>query len=111
MGTSPWLLCKIDPHGFSDALNGWLAAPHGTLPRGLAIDGKYVRNLVLTLCLSEHESGAPAAIAIVEQAPVRVALISVRFRQNVTLPWPQIFEHCAHSSVTVMCLISGKSIK
>ena len=44
--------------------------PCGTLPRGLAIDGKYVRNLVLTLCLSEHESGAPAAIAIAAQAPV-----------------------------------------
>ena len=64
------LLCKIDPHGFADALNGWLAAAHGTLPRGLAIDGKYVRNLVLTLCMSEHESGSPAAIAIAEQAPV-----------------------------------------
>jgi hypothetical protein len=64
------LLCKIDPHGFAAALNGWLSAAHGTLPRGLAIDGKYVRNLVLTLCLSEHESGAPAAIAIAEPAPV-----------------------------------------
>ena len=64
------LLCKIDPHGFAAALNGWLAAAHGTLPRGLAIDGKYVRNLVLTVCLSEHESGAPAAIAIAKQAPV-----------------------------------------
>jgi hypothetical protein len=64
------LLCKMDPHGFADALNGWLAAAHGTLPRGLAIDGKYVRNLVLTLCLSEHESGAPAAIAIAAPAPV-----------------------------------------
>jgi len=62
------LLGKIDPHGFADALNGWLAAAHGTLPRGLAIDGKYVRNLVLTLCPGEHESGAPAAIAT--QAPV-----------------------------------------
>jgi hypothetical protein len=29
-----------------------------------------VRNLVLTLCMSEHESGAPAAIAIAGQAPV-----------------------------------------
>jgi hypothetical protein len=64
------LLCKMNPHGFADALNGWLADPHGSLPRGLAIDGKYVRNLVLTLCLSEHESGAPAAIAIAAQAPV-----------------------------------------
>ena len=51
------------PHEFAAALNGWLSVAHGTLPRGLAIDGKYVRNLVLTLCLSEHESGAPAAIA------------------------------------------------
>jgi hypothetical protein len=64
------LLCKIDPHEFAAALNGWLAAAHGTLPRGLAVDGKYVRNLVLTLCLSEHGSGAPAAIAIAAQAPV-----------------------------------------
>ena len=64
------LLCTMDPHGFAAALNGWLSAAHGTLPRGLAIDGKYVRNLVLTLCLSEHESGAPAAIAIAEQAVV-----------------------------------------
>ena len=58
------LLCKMDPHGFAAALNGWISAPHCTLPRGLAIDGKYVRNIVLTLCLSEHESGLPAAIAI-----------------------------------------------
>ena len=64
------LLGKMDPHGFADAINGWLAAAHGTLPRGLAIDGKYVRNLVLTLCLSVHESGAPAAIAIAAPAPV-----------------------------------------
>jgi len=60
----------MNPHEFAAALNGWLSAAHGTLPRGLAIDGKYVRNLVLTLCLSEHESGAPAAIAIAVQAPV-----------------------------------------
>ena len=44
----------------------------------MAIDEKYVRNLVLTPCLSEHESRAPAAaiaaitaiaIAIAELAP------------------------------------------
>jgi hypothetical protein len=64
------LLCKLDPHEFCAALGQWLAAYHGTLPRGLALDGKYVRDLVLTLCLSEHESGAPTAIAIATQAPV-----------------------------------------
>ena len=44
-------------------------------------------------------------------AILRVALLSVKFRQGVTLPWPQIFEHCNHSSVPAMSLINGKSIK
>ena len=44
-------------------------------------------------------------------ATLRVALISVRFRQGVTLPWPQIFERCVHSSVPAMSLINGKPIK
>ena len=41
----------------------------GTLPRGLALDGKYVRDSVLTLCLSDHDSGAPAAIALSDAKP------------------------------------------
>lgn len=44
-------------------------------------------------------------------AILRVALISVKFRQGVTLPWPQIFENCARSSVPAISLINGKSIK
>ena len=44
-------------------------------------------------------------------AILRVALLSVKFRLSVTLPWPQIFEHCGHSSVPAMSLINGKSIK
>ena len=43
-------------------------------------------------------------------AIMRVALISVRFRQHVTLSWPRIFEQCAHSTVKAMSLINGKSI-
>ena len=44
-------------------------------------------------------------------AILRVALLSVKFRQGVTLPWPEIFEQCAHSTVPAMSLINGKSIK
>lgn len=44
-------------------------------------------------------------------AILRVALLSVKFRQRVTLSWPKIFEQCAHSTVTAMSLINGKSIK
>lgn len=63
------LLGKLDPNDLADALSTWLAAHHGTLPRALALDGKYVRDLVLTLALSEHESGAPVAITIASKEP------------------------------------------
>lgn len=44
-------------------------------------------------------------------AILRVALISVKFRQGVSLSWPNIFEQCAHSTVPAFSLINGKSIK
>lgn len=44
-------------------------------------------------------------------AILRVALISVKFRQAVPLSWPRIFEQCAHSTVSAFSLINGKSIK
>jgi hypothetical protein len=35
----------------------------------LALDGKYIRDLLLTLSLSEHESGAPVAVTIASKEP------------------------------------------
>jgi hypothetical protein len=63
------LLRALDPNVLAEALNGWLASHHGTLPRALALDGKYVRDTVLTLALSEHESGAPVAVTIASKEP------------------------------------------
>lgn len=63
------LLGKLDPNDLADTLNAWLAAHHGTLPRALALDGKYIRDLLLTLSLSEHESGAPVAVTIASKEP------------------------------------------
>jgi hypothetical protein len=44
-------------------------------------------------------------------AILRVALISLKFRNGVTWSWPRVFEHCSHSTVPAMSLINGKSIK
>ncbi len=55
-------LTQIDPQAFSRCLNLWLESNLGTLPRALAIDGKWIRDRALSLCLSEHETGAPVAI-------------------------------------------------
>lgn len=63
------LLCKIDPHAYAKELSEWMQTHLGTLPRALALDGKYVRDSVLTLCLSDHDSGAPTAIALADPKP------------------------------------------
>ena len=61
------LLIKIDPHQLADCLNQWLQANVGTLPRALAIDGKWIRDRALSLCLSDHETGAPVAMGFAKQ--------------------------------------------
>jgi len=63
------LLKQLDPEVLAGALNDWLWSHHGELPRALALDGKYVRELVLTLALSEHESGAPVAMTLASKEP------------------------------------------
>ena len=63
------LVKQLDPDALAATLNSWLASHCGTLPRALALDGKYVRDLVLTLALSEHESGAPVAMTIASKEP------------------------------------------
>lgn len=60
-------LTKIKPEEFSDCLNTWLGSNLGTLPRALAVDGKWIRDRALSLCLSDHETGAPVAIGFAAQ--------------------------------------------
>lgn len=57
---------QIDVEAFATCLNGWLGTHIGTLPRALALDGKWVRDRALSLCLSEHESGAPVAVGFAQ---------------------------------------------
>lgn len=61
------LLIKIDPHQLADCLNQWLQANLGTLPRALAVDGKWIRDRALSLCLSEHQTGAPVAMGFAKE--------------------------------------------
>jgi len=60
-------LTQIEPKAFSDCLNRWLGSNLGTLPRALAVDGKWIRDRALSLCLSDHETGAPVAIGFAAQ--------------------------------------------
>lgn len=58
------LLHAIDPEAYAQALNAWLQANEGALPRSLAIDGKSVGDgkvgMIISLC--RHEDGRPVAM-------------------------------------------------
>jgi hypothetical protein len=56
------LLRQLDPDAFAACISQWLAAHQGELPRALALDGKWVRDRLLSVALSEHQSGAPVAL-------------------------------------------------
>jgi len=56
------LLHQLDPDAFAACLSRWLADHQGELPRALALDGKWVRDRLLGVTLSEHDSGAPVAV-------------------------------------------------
>jgi hypothetical protein len=53
------LLKKMDLQLLSSHLSLWTQAQMGTLPKSLAMDGKSISDLVHTLSLVDHETGAP----------------------------------------------------
>ena len=61
------VLTRLDPEAFAQVLNRWLAAHAGTLPGALALDAKFIRDAVGVLSLVEADTGAPVALAIVDQ--------------------------------------------
>lgn len=57
------LLRKIDIDAFAQCLSAWLAEHSGSLPAALALDGKFIRDTVGVVCLVDHETGVPRAMA------------------------------------------------
>jgi hypothetical protein len=61
------LLRKLDVDAFAHCLSEWLAQHAGSLPCALALDGKFIRNTVGIVCLVDHETGVPHAMARASQ--------------------------------------------
>lgn len=61
------VLTRLDPELFARSLNRWLAQHAGTLPGALALDAKFIRDAVGVLSLVEADTGAPVAMAVVDQ--------------------------------------------
>ena len=56
------LLAKLDVNRFAEHLSAWLTQHRGTLPVALALDGKFIRDTVGLVCMSEHDTGVPHAM-------------------------------------------------
>ena len=56
------LLKKLDIDAFAKVLTEWLQQYSGTLPKALALDGKYIRDVVGIVCLAAHETGVPQSM-------------------------------------------------
>ena len=61
------LLRKLDLDRFAQLLSHWLGQHAGTLPAALALDGKFIRDTVGLVCLVDHETGVPCAMATASQ--------------------------------------------
>jgi hypothetical protein len=57
------LLSKLHPDVLAESLSDWLRTHSGSLPASLALDGKMVRDTVGIVCLTDHETGVPHAMA------------------------------------------------
>ena len=57
------LLRKLDIDAFAQCLSTWLSQHSGSLPAALALDGKFIRDTVGVVCLVDHETGVPRAMA------------------------------------------------
>lgn len=57
------LLRQLDIDKFSELLSHWLQQHTGSLPTALALDGKFIRDTVGIVCLVDHETGVPRAMA------------------------------------------------
>ena len=57
------LLRQLDVDEFAERLSQWLQQHTGRLPAALALDGKFIRDTVGIICLADHETGVPRAMA------------------------------------------------
>jgi hypothetical protein len=61
------VLTRMDATAFAVHLHGWLQARAEALPQALAMDGKMIRDVIGVLTLSQHDDGAPQALALYDQ--------------------------------------------
>lgn len=110
-------LRTLDLDDFARKLSGWMSAQEGTLPRQLAMDGKFVKEVVGVVSVVNVESGAPVAVAPVSrkegetgrcEMPVGRRLLSETDLTNALVCADAL--HCQHDTVRAVARSNGESL-
>lgn len=94
------LLAKLDVNGFAKCLSAWLVQHRGTLPVALAMDGKFIRDIVGLVCLVEHDTGVPHAMCKASQKEGEGADCELKAAQRLIEQQPDL----SHAIITADAL-------
>ena len=111
------LLKQLDPDEFASVLGEWIRAHEGSLPRQLALDGKFVRDVAGMVSLTDAMSGVPLAMASAsqkegegEKCEMRVAhsLIKASDLSNAIVSADAL--HCQQETVREILMSGGEAL-
>lgn len=110
-------LRTLDLDDFARKLTEWMSAQEGTLPRQLALDGKFVKDVMGIVSVVNVENGAPVAVAPVSnkegetgkcEMPVGRRLLSEMDLTNALVSSDAL--HCQHETVRTVARSNGESL-
>ena len=110
-------LRTLDLDDFARKLTEWMSAQEGTLPRQLALDGKFVKEVIGVVSVVNVENGAPVAVAPVSrkegetgkcEMPVGRRLLSEMDLTNALVCSDAL--HCQHETVRTVARSNGESL-
>ena len=110
-------LKTLDLDDFAGKLTEWMSAQEGTLPRQLALDGKFVKEVMGVVSVVNVENGAPVAVAPVSrkegetgkcEMPVGRRLLSEMDLTNALVCSDAL--HCQHETVRTVARSNGESL-
>lgn len=110
-------LRTLDLDDFGRKLTEWMSAQDGTLPRQLALDGKFVKEVMGVVSIVNTENGAPVAVAACSrkegetgrcEMPIGRRLIQEADLTNALVSSDAL--HCQHETVLDIARSNGESI-
>ena len=111
------LLKQLNPDDFASVLSAWIRAHEGSLPRQIALDGKFVRDVTGLVSLVDAESGVPVMMATASQKEgegdkceltVGIALVREADLSNALVSADAL--HCQQETVREITMSGGEAL-